>query len=131
MLSRENQLRLSPEIQETYRLVEAGELDKYESWMEVTNDLQKRVISEFLKFDKTSQIEQEIENQQFYALQQLRASAHRNPDLALYVRFNRSRKRDMTVGDYVPNVPLCSIHNSDVSMLHQLVPLYPTPYVKI
>ena len=52
MLSRENQLRLSPVIQETYRLVEAGELDKYESWMEVTNDLQKRVISEFLKFDK-------------------------------------------------------------------------------
>ena len=118
MLSRENELRLSAETQELYRAVEAGENDLYESWMEVTESLQERVVAEFFPPAKdapppgaaasgsSGDEGASLQERRHDALFQMRSAALRHPDLALYVRHNRSRRGDIAAGDQAPNVPL-------------------------
>ena len=141
MLARENELRLAPETQEIYRQVEADESDAYESWMEVTIALQERVVEEFFPSismeDDDKQQRNQLRETRLGALSQMRAAALRHPDLALYVRFNRSRRGDIIAGEDITQLchtvplnfvmPSCSSH--DTAMLHEFVPPHPVPLV--
>ena len=91
ILIRENELRLSDEVQQRFHEAEnTGASD----WMEVAGDVQKQVLIEF-------KMEPSEEN-----LLTLTTKAHENPDISLYVKYNRARKGDLIVGSDAPNVSL-------------------------
>ena len=138
MLTRENELRLAPETQEIYRQVEADESDAYESWMEVTIALQERVVEEFFpSISMEDDDKQQLRETRLGALSQMRAAALRHPDLALYVRYNRSRRGDIIAGEDITqlchtvplNFVMPSSSSHDTAMLHEFVPPHPAPLV--
>ncbi len=95
MLAREQQLRLSPEIQALYA-------DPSVDSIAVTSELQVQVVREFGFPDS------------YVQLLRGAASLYTREDLSFeslphYVRFNRSRMGDLVVGKTVPNVPLCFV----------------------
>lgn len=97
MLERENELRLSDEYQRLYEKVEKGwDMD----WLDVTHQLQIRVIKEFNIDDLDD------------GLYQLRTATQKYPefsDIPLYVKYNRSRIGDLNVGDDAPNFQLYNL----------------------
>lgn len=94
MLRREHSLRLSSEVQEQYRLADRL-LDN--SWLKVTVQVQKQVLAEFGH-------EPSEEN-----LFKLRKGALAHPDISLQVRYNRSRRGQLKVGDEIPPLDLVSL----------------------
>lgn len=123
MLRRENELRLSPEMQQQYTEAEThtSELE----WMEVTSELQRRVAREFGFTD--------VEK----GVQALRTASQIYPEepemqqIPLYVRYNRcrngsflfkqsfksSKKGDLQRGEEVTNVELMHLEGERVSKL--------------
>ncbi|PRW59105.1 iodothyronine deiodinase [Chlorella sorokiniana] len=90
MLRREDELRLSAEVQEAYA---AAELREDTDWMEVTEGLQRRVLREFGV----------PPHQEETALRHFRAAPHMHPELkplAIYHRHQRSRQGPGLVGAF-------------------------------
>jgi len=105
MLLRENELRLSPEIQAEY---EEAEKTNSTSWLQVTDRLQRRIVTEF-------RLEEEMEE----ALTCFRCSTQIYPDLKdipLYVVNNRARDGELKEGDCIPNVPVYTVDGIKLSL---------------
>ena len=97
MLARENELRLSSEVQ---RRFEEAEKSGATDWIEVASELQKQVMMEF----NVTPSER--------ALRAYRCAANRH-EISLYVKYNRARQGDLAVGSEAPNVPLVSIDGQE------------------
>ena len=95
MLAREQQLRLSPETQALYA-------DPSVDSIAVTSQLQVQVVREFGFPDSYVQLLRGAAY--LYTREELSFES-----LPHYVRFNRSRMGDLSVGKSVPNVPLCFV----------------------
>ena len=109
MLLRENELRLSDEYQQ--RFCEA-EKSSFPSWLDVTDELQRRVIREF-------NLDEEMDD----ALLCLRCATQMYPDLKnipLYIRYNRAREGDLQLGDVVPDVPVVQLDGHESQLLDGL-----------
>jgi hypothetical protein len=119
MLTLEAEMRKSPHIQEKYAIVESKEED--ESWMEVTIELQEKVARDF-HFGEAGQVS--ISG----AVAQLRASAHRHPEIAFWVKYNRAVRGNLRRNDFIPDMDLVLLSNNNSSAssttarLHELVP---------
>ena len=102
MLTRENELRLSPQTQALYTEAEKKEDD---DWMMVTDRLQRQVMREF-------GVAAADENR---ALLHFRAAPTHHPQLKaipLYHRYQRSRNGDFRQGDTLPqNLHLYDLEN--------------------
>lgn len=111
MLIRENELRLSEEFQKLYEEAEKDS-NSERSWLDVTEELQRRVITEF-----------QLDEQMDEALLCLRCSTEIFPELKsipIYVRFNRARDGDLKVGDFIPNVDLVKINGEKTNLFENL-----------
>lgn len=111
MLSREAALRVDGATQREYGRVEAASGDA--TWMEVTADLQRAVAREF-GYGADLQL----------AVDALRAAAPRHPDIAFWVRHNRSSRGALRARAAAPDVPLARIFDATetATTLHALVP---------
>ena len=110
MLVAENDARLSPETQALYAAAEAEDADPEHGWMEVTDELQRRLLRE-------AGVPPEREAA---ALRALRAATYTYPALAsipLYRRFQRARAGDLAPGDAVPDVRLLTAHGVATTLL--------------
>jgi len=99
MLIKENELRKSPETQALYK---KAEMTDETDWMEVTDMLQRQILRDY------GLDEVDLEKGLF----SLRTATKRFPELSdipLYVKYNRARQGDLTVGDPAPNVPLVTL----------------------
>jgi len=112
MLIRENELRTCEETQEIYALAERRcDTD----WMEVTEELQRRVLREFGVED--------VE----VGLKALRCAWQLYPDdpelreIPLYVKYNRARKGTLCVGDDAPNTDVVSLDLSKEKLFKFMV----------
>lgn len=96
MLKREQQLRLSPETQALYGQVEVDTSDK--DWIDVTKQLQRRVVREFAPGAMSAAKEQD-------GLEALRAAAQDPsvPFTPLYVQHQRARRGDLREGGFAPD----------------------------
>jgi hypothetical protein len=114
MLARENEMRLSPDTQVLYA---QAELSADTDWMEVTEQLQERLVREF-GYESPGDIRK--------ALNALRGARGDYPDdleivqLANYMKFNRARRGDLECEMDAPNVPLVAM-NSNLVHLHDFV----------
>ena len=90
MLTRENELRLSHDVQ---RRFEEAEKSGGTDWIEVACELQKQVLVEF-NIDPTEK-----------ALHAYRCAANKH-GISLYVKYNRARQGDLVVGSDAPDVPM-------------------------
>jgi len=108
MLIREHELRTSIETQKIYSEAEKSEAT---DWMEVTDQLQRRVIKEF-----------GIEDEEL-GLYSLRTAAIAYPDvqdfkeIPLYVKYNRAKNGFLKCGDEAPNVNIVKMDQSCGSLL--------------
>ena len=117
MLTRENALRLAPETQRAYEKAEAGSLRvtdevlgdddafaRCKDWLEVTDELQRRVVREFASRGDFGDAEPGFREER--ALRALRSATNWYPSLRcipLYVRFNRARTGALQVDSVLPN----------------------------
>lgn len=99
MLERENELRVSEEVQ--LRFEEAERSGSTTDWIEVATEVQKEVLREF-------NVAQE-------ALHAYRCAANKH-QVSLYVKYNRARQGDLKVGSQAPDVPVGSIENGGSSL---------------
>jgi hypothetical protein len=107
MLKRENELRLSNEVQSVYSELE----DRYDmDWMEYTIQVQEKVVKEF-GFDKSPESTQ-------LAVNTLRRAQYLYPDdpevlsIPLYVKYNRAKRGYLQVGDHAPDVMLAELNGN-------------------
>lgn len=108
MLRREEELRLSEEVQEQYAAVEVDDSDL--DWMHITDALQRRVVREF---GATSENEGE-------ALAALRRAAREDHDFTpLYVRYQRARQGDLHAGSEVVECPLLKLDGTPTTLLSE------------
>jgi len=109
MLIRENELRTSEETQTLYALAEQ-EWDT--DWMEVTEKLQKRVLTEFGVEDED------------LGLKALRCAWQLYPDdpdfkeIPLYIKFNRARKGNFCDGDDALDTDVVCMNGSKDKLLN-------------
>ena len=106
MLQREAELRLAPETQKAYYEAESG-VDNDYSWMEVTSELQRRVVREFgFGGDGDGDAEGGVSAEA--ALGELRAAAPRNMSIAWWQKLVQGKAKRGTVraGDAIPTVEL-------------------------
>eukprot|EP01112_Ceratiomyxa_fruticulosa_P012532 TRINITY_DN3471_c0_g1_i2.p1 TRINITY_DN3471_c0_g1~~TRINITY_DN3471_c0_g1_i2.p1 ORF type:complete len:232 (+),score=61.42 TRINITY_DN3471_c0_g1_i2:323-1018(+) len=116
MLLRENELRLSPEIQAEY---EQAEQSSTTSWLRVTDALQRRIVTEF-------HLEEEMEE----ALTCFRCATQIYPDLKdipLYVVNNRARNGELKEGDVIPDVPVYSLDGKKYTLYEFMSKVETTP----
>mmetsp|Transcript_6488 Transcript_6488/g.11260 ORF Transcript_6488/g.11260 Transcript_6488/m.11260 type:complete len:158 (-) Transcript_6488:639-1112(-) len=125
MLRREAELRLAPETQEAYHIAEAGG-DDDRSWMEVTTELQRRVVREFGfgsseadnqankarghgEEDGTTEVTEEM------ALGELRAAAPRYQSIAFWQKLvvGKAKRGSVRAGDAIPPVTLWTLPAQD------------------
>ena len=98
MLIRENELRLSPEIQAIYK--DRNENPMKGDWISYTYKLQEDLVKEFGYGESPEEIK--------WALFQLRTATQVHPDLSeipLYVKYNRAKRGNLKVGDSPPPIP--------------------------
>jgi len=111
MLIRENELRTCDETQTLYAVAEQ-EWDT--DWMEVTEKLQKRVLTEF-----------GVEDEEL-GLKALRCAWQLYPDdsdfkeIPLYIKYNRARKTSFCVGDDAPNTDVVCMNGSKDKLLNYI-----------
>lgn len=110
MLRREEELRLSEEVQAEYAAVEVDGSDS--DWMDVTDELQRAVAREFGATART-------EAAALHAMRQAAANAIRG-FTPLYVRFQRAREGDLTIGERLRDCPLLDLHMQPTT-LHKAV----------
>lgn len=108
MLSLEATLRKGADIQKRYGEVEAAGGD--ESWMEVTEDLQKQVV---ISFGFGATVDQ--------AVAELRRAAPRYPEIAFWVKFNRARRGLIRFNDPVPDISVAPLVPGPHMQLRDLV----------
>lgn len=126
MLRREAELRVSSEVQDKYRKVEAAVGNDETTWMEVTVELQKQVCREF-GFGGgcdgrggrggNGGFGEAAENVSLgEALSQLRAAAARHQDVCPWQRLvqHKAVRGTLTRGDPIPNVV---VYDLEVSVL--------------
>jgi len=112
ILKRENELRLSPEVQNLFR--EAS--SKPDGWIGVVEDLQRRIAHEFGLSEKVG-------------LAVMRGAEELLPgdlevkEISLYRKYNRWKDGSLQVGDAPPNVALYhiwkeSVHEPVLTNLH-------------
>ena len=96
MLKRENELRLSDEVQRRFAEAErSGTTD----WIEVACSVQKEVLREYnVDFSECT-------------LHAYRCAANKH-QVSLYVKHNRAREGDLRVGSNAPNVSVVSIEEN-------------------
>jgi len=114
MLIRENELRLSSEVQARYENAEKSECI---DWLKVTEEVQKQVIEEFGYLNS-------LEN----ALYCLRSAAVLYPDdpefkeIPLYVKYNRARDGSLKEGDRAPNTSPVALDGTSCELLDKSKP---------
>ena len=107
MLRREDHLRRhDPSVQKRF---EEAENNVNSEWMDVAQEIQEQVCREFGVVEGSQQMAQ--------ALRELRVAALKNPELALYVRYNRARMGTLKVGDDCPNVEMFQLDGTKKSLL--------------
>lgn len=114
MLERENELRLSDEVQAMYAAVERDESEH--DWIEVTENLQRELLREF-----SIPLELEVE-----ALRTLRKAAREDPELCeipLYSvkRFQRARRGDLQAQDAVVDCSMMRLDGATTTLLSELM----------
>ena len=107
MLKRENELRLSKDVQ--LRFEEAEKSGSNTDWIEVASEVQKEVLREFDVPEG--------------ALHAYRCAANKFPDIALYVKYNRARQGDLQVGSKAPDVSLISLEDDGSTRIQSLLEL--------
>lgn len=108
---REEQLRLSPEVQAAYT---AAEVDSSDSdWLLVTEELQRRVVREFGATD---------ENEAATLCALRRAALDNEEFVPLYVRFQRARLGQLRIGNAVADCELMKIDGGVTSLENELRP---------
>ena len=104
MLKRENELRLSKDVQR--RFEEAERSGSTGDWMEVASEVQKEVLAEFNVPEK--------------ALNAYRCAANKH-GISLYVKYNRAREGGLRVGAKAPDVAVASIEKDGSIRSHPLL----------
>ena len=105
MLQRENELRLSAEVQQRFEKAErSGSTD----WIEVASDIQKEVLKEF--------------NVSESALHAYRCAANEHK-ISLYVKHNRARQGDLSVGMPAPDISMVSLEKDGSTRTQSLLEL--------
>jgi len=107
MLRREEELRLSPEVQARYAAVEVDGSDV--DWMHVTEQVQRCVVREF-----GASLHQEAG-----AIHAMREAAQEGTGgfVPLYVRYQRARLGQLRVGDNAPDCSLATLHAEPTTLL--------------
>ena len=109
MLREEHSVRTAPETQALYT---AAESTGASDWMEVTAELQDKLVQRYGFIDPWRK---EI------ALNELRRATYNFPDdaeiqsIPLYVKFNKARQGNLRVGDKCPDMSLLSFQSPDVA----------------
>lgn len=106
MLRRENELRLSEDVQK--RFEDAERSGSTTDWIEVASEVQKEILREF--------------NVSENALHAYRCAANKH-GVSLYVKYNRARKGDLEIGSQAPNVPVVSVESDGSTSSVSLVEL--------
>lgn len=107
MLERENELRLSDDVQR--KMAEAEE-SGMSDWMRVAEQVQKQVAQEFGMSEEKG-------------LEALRTAAWRFSgdkellSIPVYIKYNRNRRGDLKEGDKAPDVTLQTLEGASVSLL--------------
>lgn len=116
MLRREEELRLSTEVQEHYAAVEVDSSEQ--DWMDVTVELQRRVVREFGA----------SEHEEGAALAALREGALQCETgfTPLYVKYQRARRGDLAVGDAAVNCELLQLDGRGTTLLSEVSEGQPT-----
>ncbi len=104
MLKRENELRLSKDVQK--RFEEAERSGSKTDWIEVATEVQLEVLREFNVSSK--------------ALHLYRCAANKH-GISLYVKYNRAREGSLKVGDPAPNVNLISVKDDGTTHLQSFL----------
>ena len=102
MLRREEELRFSSAVQSRFTIAENSSNSE---WMDVANEVQLQVLFEF-NYVQTSK-----------SLNELRLAAQSHPEISVYIRENRARQGQLSVGDIAPNVQVKSINNTQKNIL--------------
>jgi len=100
LLKREAEMRTDPSM---LQQMEKAEESHGSEWMDVVAQIQDRILQEHGDVK--------------ISLHDLRVSALRHPEICFWVRFNRSRRGHLTVGDESPNVRLLQAHNDEATTL--------------
>jgi hypothetical protein len=95
MLQREEELRLSVAVQQRFTVAEAS---GHSEWMDVAREVQEQVLSEF--------------GYSHMLLHALRVVAQSHPTIPMYIRENRARAGELSVGDDAPNVQVVALDGS-------------------
>jgi hypothetical protein len=104
MLKRENELRLSQDVQK--RFEEAERSGSKTDWIEVASQVQLEVLREF--------------NVAESSLQAYRCAANKH-GISLYVKYNRAREGSLKVGAPAPDVSLISLMDDGTTHLQFLL----------
>mmetsp|Transcript_7207 Transcript_7207/g.10496 ORF Transcript_7207/g.10496 Transcript_7207/m.10496 type:complete len:122 (+) Transcript_7207:1280-1645(+) len=104
MLKRENELRLSQDVQK--RFEEAERSGSKTDWIEVATQVQLEVLREF--------------NVAESSLHAYRCAANKH-GLSLYVKYNRAREGSLKVGAPSPDVSLISLEDDGTTRLQSLI----------
>lgn len=108
MLRREEELRLSAEVQAQYAAVEVDSSER--DWMDVTVELQRQVVREFGA----------SEHEEGAALAALREGALRCESFTpLYVKYQRARRGDLAVGDAAVDCELLKLDGRATTLLSE------------
>lgn len=105
MLRREEELRLSEEVQAKYAAVEVDGSER--DWMDVTEQLQRSVVREFGASHRT-------EAAALHAMR--RGAANGGGFTPLYVRFQRAREGDLRCGEQLRDCPLLGLDMEPTSL---------------
>lgn len=112
MLIRENELRLSPEVQAIY--AQYNQHPEMGDWINYTYQLQEDLVTEFGYGGSPDRIR--------WSVNQLRTATAVYPDLAeipLYVRHNRAKRGELREGDLTPDLVLHQFPNCQTENLLQ------------
>lgn len=109
MLRREDELRLSHDVQK--RFEEAERSGAESDWIEVAEAVQLEVIREFGLSEK--------------ALYAYRCAAIKH-GVSLYVKFNRAREGDLQVGSIAPNISLISVEHDGTTRSQSFLDTQPS-----
>lgn len=96
LLHREAKMRKSPKFQDA---MEAAENSVHTEWMDVVIKLQEKIIQDYNEKNTANVIGP-------ISVNCLRLAALRHPEIAFWVKYNRSREGHLRTGDLAPNVPL-------------------------
>jgi len=101
LLKREAEMRTDPSMLQRMKKAEESQATK---WMDVVAEIQQhRVIQEH--------------GDENISVHDLRVSALRHPEICFWVRFNRSRRGNLAVGDQSPDVRLLKAHDDEATTL--------------